>query len=257
MANTGTDFNSASSSNLPRPIISLSNNYILQHFRVGDFNTFINNTYSSSNRNVGGSVSQDGNAWANDNLKVGISFAEGEWETFLSNTPMVFMEVLNHKNSKNGKFNKPQWSHPVHRTGPLNRTTSNYGGGDAYGLLTEWDITNTKPFVENYIEINQKFLYKNTSINLPQRWVDFIVDPGNQLKYQRSYYTTPTDLLGNRAINTFKQPIRFRFAYINPNDGRSIVLGEPSDELLISPKWGHFIPEDDTYIYDWQIRFHK
>ena len=258
MANTETGFSANASSTLPIPILTLGENYILQHNRGDDYNTWIGGTFNSSFHTQGGQVSQDGTAWANNPLKVGVSFADGEWDTFLSNMPMIFLEVLNQRNSKgrNKRLLRPQWSHPVNFKEPINRTATNYGGGKTTGLTTEWDLTSLLPFAENVIEIQQQFLYRNSAIKLPQRWVDFIFDSGNQLRYQRGYYTTPTGT-GERVVNTFKQPIRFRFAYIDPNDGRSVVLGEPSEELVISPKWGHFAPQDDTYIYDWQIRFHK
>ena len=257
MANTGTGYTEKGSNLLPIPILSLGENYTLQHRRSEDFNTFIAGTYGSSPDTQGGGLSQDGTTWANDRLKVGVSFMDGDWDFWLENKPMVFIEVLNRRAKSNDskRPSRPQWTHPVSIGGALNRTTTNYGGGDANGLITEWDMATPRPFVENIIEIVQQSLYTNTSISLPQRWVDFVLDSGNQLRFQRGYYRTPTGNW-NYVLNTFTQPIRFRFACIDPNDGRSIILGNPSEELVISPKWGHFNPQNDTYIYDWQIRHH-
>jgi len=242
---------------VPTPVISLGENFVLQHNRQDDFNTFINGSYTRSSRTEAGGLTQDGNTWANDFLKVGISFDKGNWEIFLSNKPMIFMEVLNQRGSKNNnkRMRESSWSHPVHFKGALNRSGTNYGGGDFYGLFTEWDLTINKPNAEQTIELNQQFLYRG-SVTLPQRWVDFVVNSSNNLRYQRGWYLTPTDANGNRVVNTFVQPVRFRFGYID-TDGRSVILGEPSDTLYISPKWGYFKAQDDTYIYDWQIRFNK
>jgi len=79
----------------------------------------------------------------------------------------------------------------------------------------------------------------------------------NQLKYQRGGRMSPTGNPGEYVVNTFIQPIRFRFGYIDPTDGKSVILGNPSEILYIKPKWGYFTPQDDTYIYDWVITFHK
>lgn len=253
-ATGGYSFKTYCSSSIPVPVLSLGENFVLQHRRTDDYNTFINSFYGSTNRSLTGSISQDGNAWANSFLKVGVSFVEGNWGTFLSNKPMLFLEVLDRRGKS--VANK-KWVHPVNSTGPLNRTGTNYGDGNHSGMTTEWDITSNLPFVDQIIEIQQQFFYKNTSIILPQRWVDFIFDIANQLKYQRSgNKMTPTSS-GSYVISTFKQPIRFRFGFVDPTDNKSIILGEPSEELVVSPKWGHFEPQDDTYIYDWQIRFHK
>lgn len=68
---------------------------------------------------------------------------------------------------------------------------------------------------------------------------------------------SPTDNSGMRAINTFVQPIRFRFACIDPADGRSVIIGPPSEKLLMYPKYGYFTPDDDHYVYDWALKFER
>jgi hypothetical protein len=233
---------------IPVPIFNLGYNYVLQHNRSQDISTFINNSYATTNRIFGGSFSDVGVNWANSNIKIGVSFIKGSYKKFLENSPMIIMEVLNHNgnNSANQKGMSPMWLHPVNNAGPLNRTNTNYGGGDPSTITTEWNLQQTKPFAENVIEINQKALYRNNGPILPQRWVDFISDNGNNLRYQRTR-VTPTN--GNGVVSTFKQPVRFRFAYI---DNGRIVLGEPSETLIISPKWGEF-SDNDTYVYDWTI----
>lgn len=242
---------------VPIPIITLGSNYILQHKLTDSITTFINTNYSSTNYGFP-QVTQDGNAWANDNLKVGISYVDDnkDYSLFLNQRPMVFLEVLNQNKKSNGKgrLKRPQWTHPPNYKGALNRTSTNYGGGDASSLKTEWDFTSLKPFIETEIEINPQGFYKQNP-TLPQRWVDFVFNSANNLKWQRSNALTPTGN-GNFAVNTFKQAIRFRFGHLD-KDGRSIILGEPSEVLIFSPKWGYFQNEDDTYIYDWKLSFQR
>lgn len=244
--------------NLPTPILGLGENYFLTNNRIQDFNTFITTNYSSSNYKIGGSVNQDGTAWANDALKISISYEPNDFTTWLENKPMIFLEVLDQtsKKNKNGRYSKPQWGHPVNKDGQLNRTRSNYGGGDVSTLTTEWDFTPTKPFTEEQIQIQPQGFYYDVSIALPIRWVEFVTTTRYSLKWQTTGRLVPTGN-GNSTINTFVQPIRFRFGYIDPKDGRSVILGKPSEQLFVSPKWGHFNPDDDTYVYDWQIRFNR
>ena len=263
MANTNIDYTSNGGKVIPKPIVQLGNNFILQHYLQTDINSFINFSYTSSNRNsVNSSLTQSGVDWANNNLYVSLSYAKNyseNYEDWLTNTPMIFMEVYNSKgtrSNRNIRYAKPYFSHPVNNTGPINRINSNYGSGDSSSLETEWNFTPVNPFQEQIIEINPKNFYRNSGIagiTLPIRWVDFVFDSGNQLKYQRTSYRTLTN--GNPVINTFVQPIRFRFGCLG-EDSRSVLLGDPSDTLFISPKWGEF-NDNDTYIYDWQIRFHK
>ena len=241
---------------IPKPILSLGCNYFLQHQRPFDFATFINNTYTSSSYSQQPSLTQTGVDWANDSLKVGISYAHGnDWDFFKENTPMIFMEVLNTKGkgNQNRHLNRSQWTHPVNRSGTLNRTATNYGGGDALGLITEWDFTASE-FQDQVIELNQQYLYYNSSITLPQRKVDFVTINTNNLKYQRSIYGSHIDNF-QYVVNTFNQPIRFRFGVIDDENPNGIILGEPSDVLIVGVKSGYFEPDDDHYIYDWTLKF--
>ena len=257
MAGANIEINKKEASNaLPIPIIGLGCNFVLQHKRSQDFNTFINDTYSFGlNTILPGVETKTGVDWANSNLRVGISFAKTENDSyFLDNTPMVFLEVLSSINNSNvnKRLNKSQYTHPVNFPAPLNRTGTNYGGGDALGLITEWDFTK-KAFEEEVIELNQQFLYRDNNVVLPIRLVDFVSNMSNNLKYQRRFYGAPIEP-GVGMVNTFNQRIQFRFAILDPKDGKSIILSNPSEPLLIRVKWGRFEPQDDTYVYDWEIK---
>lgn len=246
---------SGSGSNIPIPILSLGSNYILQHTRADDITTFMSNTFTSTNNQLLPSTTYTGTVLANDSIKIGISYNRGNYNEFLANKPMIFLELLTHRSRSNHKrnLNKPQWVHPISSGGSLNRTGSSYGNGDPSGFKTEWDLA-VSTNQEQIIDLNQQGFYKNTSITLPQRWVDFVKDPGNQLRYQRSGYLTPTGFPNESCVNVFKQPIRFRFGYIDPLDGKSVILGEPSEKLYITIKQGLFEPSGDTFIYDWVVR---
>ncbi len=245
-------------STIPVPILSLGGNYFLQHNRIDDYGTFINNVYTSSSIQKKPSQTLFGYEWSNDNLNVGISYNKGNYNTFLSNNPIIFLEVFSNKGRSNRKkkYNKAQWVHPCNKNGSLHRVGSNYGDGNPASIITEWDFT-ASTNQEQIIDIDQHGFYINNSISLPQRWVDFVNSSQNQLKYQRGGKMSPTGNPGEYVVNTFIQPIRFRFGYIDPTDGKSVILGNPSEILYIKPKWGYFTPQDDTYIYDWVITFHK
>lgn len=240
---------------IPTPIIGLGNNFFLQHQRnTLDITTFSNTNFTRSSRREVGTLTQIGSDWANDTLKVTLSYAKNEdYSFFLSNKPMIFLEVLNNYNRvTNRQRNLSMWSHPVNSLGALNRTGSNYGGGDPSSLTTEWDFIPTEEFKDQTIELNFKW-FQRSGVTLPYRLVDYVTNGGNQLKYQRGYALVPTGS-GDRVINTFQQPIRFRFGYIDPTNNKSVHLGEPSEVLYISPKWGRFDLDDDTYVYDYQIK---
>lgn len=256
MASNSIEINNEKSKLLPRPILSLGANYFLQHKRNLDFNTFISNSYTSSNYSQQPSATQTGVDWANDSLKVGVSYIHNnEYNFFKENTPMLFMEVLNTngKGNHNRHINRSQWTHPVNKTGSLNRTATNYGGGDALGLITEWDFNATE-FQDQIIELNQQFFYYNSAITLPLRKVDFVTINTNNLKYQRSIYGSSITT-GQYVVNTFNQPIRFRFAVIDDENPNGVILGEPSDVLIVGVKSGYFEPDNDHYIYDWTLKF--
>ncbi len=256
MAANSIEINSEVSKLIPRPILHLGVNYFLQHQRSFDINSFMSNSYNSSNYSQIPTITQTGADWANDNLKVGISYAHGDYTFFKENTPMVFLEVdnKNGKSNYNKHLNRTQWTHPVNIGGTLNRVGSSYGGGDAVtGLTTEWDFTATE-FQDQVIELNQKLFYRDNTITLPLSKVDFVTNVQNTLKYQNSRYGSSV-LPGIYNVNTFYQPIRFRFGIIDPEDGKSIILGEPSDELLLGVKGGYFEPQDDYYYYDWTLKF--
>lgn len=260
MASTNIDFTNSGGKSIPKPIIQLGHNYTLQHYLTDDIGSFMSNNHTSSNYNlVNSNLTQSGEKWANNVLYVSLSYAKNyaeNYEDWLANKPMIFMEVYNPKGGRSNwylRYAKPYFSHPVNVNGTLNRTGSNFGGGVLSNLETEWDFKPDAPFEDQIITIEPQKFYRNSTITLPQRWVDFVLDTGNQLKYQRTSYGTPTN--GNKVVNTFVQPIRFRFACLG-EDGRSVLLGDPSDTLYISPKWGEF-NDNDTYVYDWQIRFHK
>lgn len=256
MASNSIEINNEKSKLIPKPILSLGCNYFLQHKRSLDFSTFINNTYNSSNYSQQPSLTQTGVDWANDSLKVGVSYAHGnDWEFFKENTPMIFMEVLNTKgkSSANKHLNKSQWTHPVNRSGSLNRVNTNYGGGTTTGVISEWDFIATE-YQDQIIELNQQSLYYNSSITLPQRKVDFVTLNTNNLRYQRSIYGSAIQT-GQYVVNTFNQPIRFRFGVIDNGNPNGVILGEPSDVLILGVKSGYFEPDDDHYIYDWTLKF--
>ena len=244
-----------SAASLPVPMIELGDNYILQHNRQDDYTTFVASSYSSSNYITGGSITNTVPNWANDKLKVAINVPPGSYDTLMNNKPMIFMEVLAHvkKSNYRRKQRKPKWIHSPNLAGPLNRTGTNYGGspGGAY-MTTEWNLT-TIDFENQILELEPQLFYWNPPI-LPKRWVDFVTG-GHNLRYQHRQGAQAAP--GQYVVNTFKQPIRFRFAYIDPSDNKSVVLGPPSETLYIKPKWGHFVPQDDTYVYDWQIGFNR
>jgi len=74
MASNSIEITNEKSKLLPSPILSLGANYFLQHKRNLDFNTFISNSYTSSNYSQQPSATQTGVDWANDSLKVGVSY---------------------------------------------------------------------------------------------------------------------------------------------------------------------------------------
>lgn len=240
---------------LPVPILALGANYTLQHTRGSKISTLMDDVQTSSNTIVGGTVTQTGDIWANGPVNVAVSMPDADYAAIKNNKPMIFLEVLAQvaRSNKKGKIKKPQWIHPQNIAGPLNRLNSNYSTGSIGYMTTEWDLT-TDDFKDQIVEIDPKTLYLNPP-TLPLPWVDFVLN-GYNLRYQRrtSPITTPG---GNRVVNTFKQPIRFRFAYIDPVDNRSVRLGPPSEELYIQPKWGYFNDNVDTYVYDWTIRFNR
>lgn len=256
MAKVSQEFNKKDLSySIPTPIIGLGDNFFLQHERNSvDIVSFMANFYSSSGRRASGAVTQNGTDWANDTLKIALSYGKDkDYTYFLQNTPMIFLEVLNNSNKVTNSVRRlPLWVHPVNNVGQLNRTGSNYGGGDNSPLTTEWDFTPSTEYKDQVIELDFKWFQKNGAV-LPIRLVDYISNPGNQLRYQRGNALTPTGS-GNKVVNTFQQPIRFRFGYINPTDNKSVHLGEPSEVLFLTLKWGLFTLDNDTYIYDYTVK---
>ena len=242
---------------LPTPIISLGYNYELQHLRDGSVNDLMSNTFSSTNKK-GTGVSKKGSDWANDDIELGISFENDNFDYFLSSKPMIFMEVFttkgNTKRSSKGDRYDAQWVHPTSTKGSLNRTGSNYGNGTSSSLITEWDLTVNKPYTDQRISLNKSGFYHDLS-NLPQRKVDWAVNGKQQLKYAHGSGFSPSVNL-QKVIN-YQQGIRFRFACIDVKDGKSVILGKPSEKLYISPKGGYFLTEDDYYWYDFQVKFGK
>lgn len=239
---------------IPTPIISLGSNYVLQHTRADSIVTFMANNHSRSNKDPFGPLTQDGNTWANDDILVSLSFSNGDNSYFLSNTPMIFMEVLKDTGSlTHGRpRNNTQWIHPPNDLGSLNRTNTNYGGGTPSNLNTEWDLLTLTPFSEQVVVIEQRKFYRNPTITLPQDKTTFVSTSANLLKFRRSLMALSNSIY---VVNNFIQPIRFRYAIIDPNNINGVILGEPSEVLLVYPKSGYFAVEDDSYFYDWSVKF--
>jgi len=240
---------------IPTPIISLGANFFLQHNLNDDITAFMSAMYTSSVDSAFGPETKTGSDWANDKLHFGISFPQGYTE-WLKHTPMLFLEVYNSraKSNRHKRLQRTQFTHPPSRNGELNRGGSNYGGGDPSPLVTEWDVT-TDGFKEQFVAIDPHLFYRNPSLPMPQRKVDFVTNNGNQLRWARGWSLTPTGS-GDKAVNTFIQPIRFRFGILD-KDKKTVILGDPSDKILVMPKSGYFTPQDDHYFYDFQAQFER
>lgn len=241
---------------IPTPIISLGENYVLQHNRNMSINDLMTNTYASTSK--GNSISQTGNDWANSDINIGIAFGNDNYDFFLANKPMIFLEVYSPKGnrkrkigSNKGDFNASQWIHPTNANGELNRNGSNYGNGTVSTLITEWDLIVNEAYTNQQVDINPKGFYVNFN-NLPQRKVDWSFDNGKQLKYiHRGGFAT-----GNlNKVLSYKQSIRFRFACIDPRDNKSVILGNFSEKIILSPKGGYFGGDNEYYWYDFQANF--
>lgn len=242
---------------IPQPILSTGWNYTLQHWRgnPGGVSTFMT---ASSTDSVTNTTNQNSD-WANDDVKIGISYSKGDYSFWLSNQPFIVMEVLNSwrresQDVNTGDNKMRQWTHPVNASGPLFRVNANYGGGDPSNLDTEWPLITTGSFQEQVLFITAQNFYNNPgSVILPIRKVDWYTQVQYSLRYLNKYGILNTSLPG-RTVTGIRQPIRFRFACISPLDNRSVILGPPSEVLTIQPKGGYFNDDDDDYFYDFEIQ---
>jgi hypothetical protein len=53
---------------------------------------------------------------------------------------------------------------------------------------------------------------------------------------------------------SFRQPIRFRFACLDPKDNRNLLYSSPSQVYSLGMKSGYFSQENDNYAYQFNIR---
>ena len=247
------------------PIVTTGYHYELQHTRNNDIDGFITSTFYDKLNNI----TQTGVDFANQNIKVGISLPAGDHSFFLSNSPMIFLELLDSKikRSKGNRGDKAasQWVHPCSFGGAVNNNSdpnTNRGrntGGDGQplnSLITEFKFVNTESFQDQIIEIAQKQFYNDPSVVMPESKVDWSLNPtrrGLRKMSRRGIYSPESNAY---VVTSYTQPIRFRFVCIDPTDPskRNLIYGPPSEEYYISPKGGYFGGNLDHYWYGWQIR---
>lgn len=232
---------------IPTPIVTLGKSKILQHKRTDDIKS-IDDIY------------------ANDNIKVGISFPSGNYSEFFKNNPMIFMYLLGNRGRrpqyKNGDNQSKGYYHPDNFGGALNRISTYYGGGKSplQELQTEWDVAprlyaynGIYYFSDQIIEIQQKQFYirhTGSLLTLPQSKDDW--DATSFLK--KLNYQGLTTGISNK-VTSWNQPIFFKFACIDPKNSKNVLFSEASQKIKIYPKLGHFEPNLNYFYYDWAVDY--
>ena len=191
---------------------------------------------------------------------------------FVKNKPMLIVEVYNsktkrsvrHRTSNNDyRFKKWQtWNFKndefENLNRPLNTKETGSNGfnqkGDGNGFkyfASQWDFTPTKHNSEMLFRLDVHALFGSPKTsNVPEIFYPVpLIDTYTNGKY------TPRCLnqKGNTGVKTsYRQPIRFRFACIDPQDERNLLYSEPTKTFMLGLKSGQFI--EDNYVYQFVIK---
>ena len=227
---------------------------------------------------------------ANDTYKLGIQLKISEWQNleWLNYSPMIFMHTLknrypDYRNEVSNSWNRIthipntpngivsgswNWWNKVDLE-PLNRTWTNYWWGHMrwFGSYSWWTV----PMItsERKLTINDKWWIQVVELNwfeLGYRWLSTATFPIRIRDVDGRY----TDRTRNNGISNglgyeprVKIPLRFTFAYIDPNDGKSVIESEYSEcvELYVKAQelerdW-NTTTRWDTYLIDWAARIRR
>ena len=192
---------------------------------------------------------------------------------FKDNKPMLIVEVYNsqqkrglNNTSSNNDFRFKKWqtwdfnkSEFKNLNRPLNTKETGSNGlnqnGNGNGVkyfASQWDFTPTKNNSEMLFRLDVHALFGSLKFsNVP----DFNF-PVRLIELYSSNQWTPRYLnfKGNtlRYKTSFRQPIRFRFACLDPKDTRNLLYSEPSKTYMLGIKSGEFF--EDHYAYQFVIK---
>ncbi len=198
---------------------------------------------------------------------------------FFANTPMLVCEVYTSIRNRNRKTTRlslndakrwkkwQSWNFQNDNFENLNRPlNTNETGSD--GLVsnngckyfaTQWNFTPTTPNSEMLfrLDVHALFGYAKSSatpdFQFPLKETDFYQ---NNSIYQPRYTSTngvQNYTIGERYPTAFRQRVRFRFACIDPKDTRNLLYSEPTQAFYIKMAGGYFQPENDNYLYRFDI----
>lgn len=201
-------------------------------------------------------------------LFAGINYKQwSDDKFFLKNTPMIFMEIYDSRQPRKTNYGskRKRKHHPTYDTVTwkwknLNRIwNTNFWQVDFWVpyLHTEFDFTKNSYNSDEIIKINVPSLFWDTpalptdpSFLFPVNKVDRMTDPSRYSPRfgNKNGNKTRTEKTSN------KQAIRFRFACIDPNDNRNVILSEPSEVYTIQAKWWYFLANNEFYYYQRTIK---
>ncbi len=193
---------------------------------------------------------------------------------FKDNNPMLIVEVYNSQQkrglrnrSSNNDFRFKKWqtwnfdnNQFENLNRPLNTKETGSNGlnqaGNGNGVkffASQWNFTPNKNKNNSEmlfrLDVHALFGQQKTS-NVPN--FKFPISLINV--YSRGIHTPRyLNFKGNGGFKTsFRQPIRFRFACLDPNDTRNLLYSEPSKTYMLGIKSGDFV--EDTFAYQFQIK---
>ena len=190
---------------------------------------------------------------------------------FTKNKPMLIAEVYVSKTKRqprhrtsNNDFRFKKWQTWNFKSGqfenlnrPLNTKETGSKGlnqaGDGNGVkyfASQWDFTPTKNNSEMIFRLDVHALFgEQKTSNVPG--VTFPVPLIST--YGQAYTPRYLNKRGNAGVKTsFRQPIRFRFACVDPKDDRNLIYSEPTKTYMLGIKSGQF--REDKYAYQFQMK---